>query len=353
MAFERKFGIADDTEPGGSDYDTLTTGIVPVATELWPVTTANVDRNQSNIDRNADVGGHRANKPPVPFRQDPRVPIGGLAYPNLLKRLTRRALGSAETKTGTPPAAITHKFAPIDYGSDVLPGLHATVVRDGVMHKVAGCTVNRLALDLPLDGDGTFEAELWGLYQVPSSGAGPAVSQVAVGDEVFMLRDLKAYFGATPVQLENVSGFTWEFVNNLSDDAEDNYAAGRNVVTSTYNGVKRRVWFPYRHALRAAQGVSGSITFSEPDYAQEVQHDLLIADKLVAEITAGDLATTPAAKETMRITMYNRVLTEGGLGALSKSDRIDTEYTFGAFFSETDQKDVEVEFLDASNVVIP
>lgn len=311
---------------------------IPDADDLWPVTGANVDTNVTLLDRNEEITGFRGNPTPEEFRKDPRLTLNALAYPRLLETLIWYAMGSADIVTGSAPAARTHKATPMGYsGSGLLPALFAEIIRDNQIDRLAGGWVNSVTVTFNLDGHGTVEAEIWGLYHVSGSGGSIPVLTRNVRDiKTLKLRDLRAYFGGSPVVVPGVTGFSFTFNNNIVDDSDARFAAGQSIDQLTdANGVLRRVWYPDQHFLGGSQTISGEINFSTVQQAEDVKHDLAQAEQLVAEVEGGLLATTPVVKEMLRFTILNAVRTGGGPEALQKEGLQKASYQYGGFIGST------------------
>lgn len=311
---------------------------IPDADDLWPVTGANVDKNVTQLDRNEEITGFRGNPPPEEFRKDPRLTLNALAYPRLAEKLIWYAMGSPDIVTGSAPAARTHKATPMGYAaSGLLPALFAQIIRDDQIDKLSGLWVNSVTVNFSLDGHGTIETELWGLYHVASTGGSIPVLTRNVRDlKTLKLRDLRAYFGGSPVVVPGVTGFSFTFSNNIVDDSDARFAAGQSIDQSTDSGgVLRRLWYPSQNFLGGSQSISGEINFSTVKQAEDVKHDLAQAEQLVAEVEGGLLATTPVAKELMRFTVINAVRTGGGADALQKEGLQKSSYQYSGFIGST------------------
>lgn len=308
--------------------------VIPDATDLWPVTSVTVERGVVQLDRNEEITGYRGNPAPEEFRKDPRQTVEGLAYQRLLEKLIWFALGSADSVSGTAPAARTHLSVPVGYGgTGLLPALFTQIFRDAQEDKLSGCYVNSWTVTFPLDGHGTFSAELWGLYHKSRTGATmPVLTRHARDLKSLKLRDLRAYFAGSPVSVPNVTGFTLTFSNNIVDDSEARFAAGQSIdqITDT-DGVLRRVWYPDQHFLGGSQTISGEINFSSPQQAEETKHDLARVEQLVAEVEGPLMTTTPVAKEMMRFTLLNAVRTDGGPDPLAKEGLQRASFSIGGF----------------------
>ncbi len=192
---QRLFGIVDDAGPGGSGYDDLTNGEIPDATLFWPVTGGTMDKSLERIDRNDEVRGRRASSPALPFKARPVLTVPVPAYRSVLEKQVKKTLGGADTVTpgsGTEPQ--THSVASLDYPvSTGLPPVNAQLVRDDLNHKVSGAVFNRFSWTFPLDGEGTTEVELLGLYHSTFGSAAPTASFTGLSEDVMMLRDAQVF----------------------------------------------------------------------------------------------------------------------------------------------------------------
>lgn len=333
MAVRRQFGIKKDATVGGSALSDLVSAAIPDADDLWPVQTANVDKNTSHLDRNDEVTGFRGNPAPEEFRKDPRVNVKGLAYSRLLEILWFYALGGPDVVSGAAPAARTHLGKPVGYGAGALPALHAHIVRDGQTDKVSGCYVNQITSAFTLDGHGTFEAELWGLFHAAlNNPTVPTLARHARDIKTFKLRDLKAYFGGSPTPVPGVTGFSITYNNNIVDDSDARFQAGSEIhELADPGGAVRRIWYPTEHFLGGSQAITGEINFASVKQAEDVKHDLAYAEAIVAEVEGVSIATTPAAKELMRFSVLNAVRSGGGAEEMQKEGVQKSSYQFGGY----------------------
>jgi hypothetical protein len=321
---------------------------IPDADDLWPVTGVTVDTNVTHLGREEEITGFRGNPTPEEFRKDPRLTVSAFAYPRLLEILLWYAMGSADIVSGSAPTALTHLAKPIGYaGSGLLPALFAQVIRDDQMDRLAGSWVNSVTVTFSLDGHGTIEAELWSLYhKSESGGSAPALTRHVRDIKTLKLRDLRAYFGGSPVIVPGVTGFSFTFNNNLVDDTDARFAAGQSIDQLTDStGALRRIWYPSQNYLGGSQTVSGEINFSTVQQAEDVKHDLAQAEQLVAEVEGRLLATTPTVKEMMRFTVLNAVRTGGGPEPLQKEGLQKASYQYGGYIGAAGT-DVQVESVN-------
>ncbi len=327
--------------------------VIPDADDLWPVTGVTVDKNTTHLDRDEEITGFRGRPVPEEFRKDPRETVNALAYQRLVEIGFFYAMGSSDIVTGVAPAARTHLGKPVGYGgTGLLPALFTQVIRDDQIDRLAGCWVNSVQVTFGMEGHGTVEIELWGLYHsTENGGTMPALTRHARDVKTLKLRDLRAYFDGSPVVVPGVTSFSLTYNNNLVDDAEARFAAGMNIDQLTdSDGVLRRVWYPSQHFLGGSQTITGEIGFSSTQQAEDVKHDLAVAEQLVAEVEGALMATTPPAKEMVRFTVKNAVRTGGGPEALRKEGLQPSSYEFGGFIG-ADGTDLTVESVN--NVTAP
>lgn len=350
MAINRLFGIKDDATVGGSNYDTLASGAIPDADLFWPITGGDADKGTERVDRNAEARGRRAGVAPLPFRARPSMTIPVPAYRTVLEKQAKKALGGTDTMTGTPPASISHSIASLDYPAPALPAVHAQLVRDALNHKMSGAVFNRIAWTFPLDGEGTTEAELVGLYLKHDPAAAPTAAFAGLPDDVMMLRDAQMFIDGSMTAIPDLEGFEFTYVNNVNP----HWSAKRNVVSQslgTPTQVKKN-WYPQENRIGAAQDVTYAINFGGLSAVQELAHDFSQVQKFVFEVLGAPLATTPPATELLRVTIYAGVHTGGGAEALTARDDITSRYEGGAFYSTADADDVKIEIVNNLNTAI-
>jgi hypothetical protein len=322
--------------------------VVPVATDMWPITTLTIDRNVEQLGRAEEITGFRGEPAPEEFRKDPRETVGGFAYQRLLEKLIWSCLGSADSVSGTAPAARTHLSVPVGYaGTGLLPALFTQAFRDTQEDRVAGGYVNRVTVTFTLDGHATFEAEIWGLYHISTAaGSIPVLTRDVRDIKTLKLRDVRVYFAGSPVVVPGVTSYTWTFNNNIVADTEARFQAGQSIdqITDT-DGVLRRVWYPNAHFLGGSQTVTSELGFSSPQQAEEIKHELARVEQLVVEVEGPLVATTPVAKEMMRFTTLNAVRQDGGGDALVKEGLQRSSFTIGGYIGSTGT-DVRVEAVN-------
>jgi Phage tail tube protein len=362
----RGFGIVDDAVAGGTDFDTLPVGTggnlktIPDATIWWPVTGGNQDATLATLSREDEVRGRRAAVSPMPFRSDPAATIPINAYRVVMEKLIKKTLGGADTVTGTAPAALVHSIAALQFGAIALPAFHMQIIRDDLNYKIAGCSINRLSMNFPLDGFGTLEFEAFGLYQEPVADPPPTPTLVGFTDPL-LLRDAKAYIDPTtspvppaPVTgtlIPDIQGVELSWTNNLNRKPY----AGRNIATRVIGtpALTRKLWYPTQNKLGAAQDVTFALVFGSTSRATELARDYGQIQKIVIDLTGPPMATTPVANELVRITIYNAMWTGGGADDLSARDDLTTRVEGGAFYSEADANDIKFEVVNNIATPIP
>lgn len=342
----RGFGWVADTTTGGSPYDTLVSGAIPDATELWPVRTVDVDKGEARLDRNDDITGRRGQNEPQEFLQAPSVTVKGRLIPPIAQFLLKAWTGATAVKTGTAPAAITSKYEPVDYGVIGLPAYHLSIVRDDLYEKVAGCQLDTLKFTFPLKEHATFEAVFRGLYRKQETGSFPSVASIA-SSWVYLLRDAQALIAGSGTGIDGLTAFEIMLDNKLED--AEHWAKRNRVVTLGSGGDRDRIlWYPQQRVLGADRSVGGSISFSDVKTAEDQASDLAKARQLVFEIEADTLATTPSSKRLLRVTGTRGVYTGGGASPLQKDGRITSQYDLGLFLDSTTGKDVKFETTDVT-----
>ncbi len=352
----RWFGFIDDPTAGGTALDDLSSGNILAPTTFVPVTTGTVDAGLQPLDRTNEVRGRRGDTPRMSFASAPTLTFEARAYPKLVRKLLRKALGGSITSTGTAPAAISSVVGPLQSGQ--LPAIIGWLVREGELDRVTGAVVNELEFNFAIDAEGTVSATLPALYHDvdatasatdPAGGAAvtlPTPSYSGYTD-AFMLRDASAFRGSSLTELTGLAGFGFTFNNQLIDDMRSRFQPNHNIETVQIDGDRHRLWYPDRHKL-GPQLVTGRIDFSDVDSAAEMRRKLSHAEKLVFEVAAGPLGTTPAADEMMRLTFYKQVATGGGPDPIQREGDQVSSYEFTAYIDDSLSKDVEATFVGAS-----
>lgn len=353
----RWLGLSRDGTAGGSTHDDLTTdGTVPADWEdaaiFVPVTTAQVDPGLDVKDRNNEVRGRRGNVAPVAFASTPSASFSARAYPELLRALIPDALGNITGTTGAGAAARTSTVKPIQEGN--LPARFLTVLREEQIDRLSGAVVSEFTLDLPAEEEGTLEFTMPGLYHEPgaTADAGALPTAAYAGwDDTFMLRDVVAKTGAgAGVAIDCLAGFGLTFNNGLVDDFRSRFCAGENVKVITDDaGKTHRLWYPRRHKI-GPQAVTGRLDFGVTRPDLETRRLILGAEKLVVELSAGVLGTTPPVVEMARITIALASLTGGGAGELVREGDITSTYEFTGYIDPATNEDLTVEFVGSSAV---
>jgi len=164
-----------------------------------------------------------------------------------------------------------------------------------------------------------------------------------------MLRDAAAYTGTGLVEIPNLAGFGLTFNNGLRDDFKSRFQPNHNVETFIVDGKQHKVWYPKRTKI-GPQNVTGRIDLSDVDAAQELKRIARHAEKLVFEVAAGPLGTTPAADEMLRMIVYSHALTGGGPEPLQREGDQVASYEFSGYIdsSLSPEKDFEAVFVGAT-----
>jgi len=268
------------------------------------------------------------------------VPVA--AYRSCVEVALAYALG-ADTPSGSA-APYTHTLEPLDFAEiaagEVLPCLHTQIIRDDLNHKMSGGTVNRVALSFPLDGEGTMELELWGLYYAQFADAAPSVDFGALSADVLTLRDASMTIDGGPTAIPDFQGFDFSFTNNLNRKPYGN----RNVESKLLDdGFTRKLWWPTENKIGAMQDVTFGFQIGNTSTAQDIAHDWGQIQEFVLECVGGPLAT---GDEVLRITIHSGVLTGGGADPLTARDDITARYEGGAFYDEVAAADITIEVVN-------
>jgi hypothetical protein len=348
----RWFGYAIDPEAGGTTADDVAddSGVIPAPTVFLPVTTAQVDPGTTNQERNDEVRGRRGNSAPRSFAAAPSMTFGARAYPALTRPLLRRALGGGISSSGTAPAAVQSTIVPAQ--ANPLPTLIGTLVREEQTDRMTGLAIDELEFNFPADEEGSVEVTAKGLYhEVDPTGdlTLPAVSGLDDFEDTFQLRDATAFLGDDAVEIDCLAGFGFTYNNNLYDDLRSTHCAGQNLVDDVIDDVSHRLWYPARHKI-GPQAVTGRIDFGDVRPDRELRRILAHAEKLVFEVAAGPLGTTPEADEMMRIIFYKQVITGGGAEPLQRDGDQVSSYEFTGYIDEAVSKDVEAVFVGETAV---
>lgn len=349
----RALGFAADANVGGTTLDDFVDGggIWPAPTIWIPATTGNVDPGEQPADRNDEVRGRRGNSASFSYMAQPKADFGARAYPEIFRRFLRNALGGAPANTGTAPAAISSVVEPIQSGN-LIP-LNFWLLREEQLDRVSGAVVNEISAEFPVDGEGTVQVSMDGLYHEPTPtseyGALPTPNTVAY-DDVYSLRDIKAFLGPDEgEQIDCLSGFSFAVSNALYGDARSRFCAGKNIRTTPVDGVTRKLWYPERHKI-GPQRITGRLDFGSTRPDVETLRILRHTQKLEVELAAGPLGTTPEADEMLRLTFHNQAPTGGGADALQRDGDQFSSYEFEAYIDPATGKDLTAEFVGTTAV---
>jgi hypothetical protein len=345
MATYREFGIKDEATP--QDFDTLggvaPNKTIPDADTFWPVTGGDYAKNEERVDRNNEARGRRAASAPRSFRASPQMTVPVRAYPSIVKKALRKTLGGADTVTGMA-SPYTHALAVVGQTANVLPTVTAQLVRDDLNHKLSAASFNRASMTFPLDGEGTCEFELFGLFGRHDASAPPTTvfTGTGINDDVFMLRDAEVNIDGSVTPIADLQGFDFSFTNNLTRK----FFAKKNVVTQVLGTPTqtKKLWWPSVNKLSAAQDVTYRLAFGNVNAAQDLAQEYAQIQKLVFNVLGAPIT---GGTEILRVTIYGGVHTGGGAEALSAREDITQSHDGGAFYSESDGKDILVELVDS------
>ena len=196
-SLRRAFGIADDAGLGGSCYDDLTAGEVPDADTWYPVTSGQVDKGVTRINRDDEVRAVRAGFSEVSFQASPTMTFTVPCYRTVAAKLLKKAFGKADSRAGTPPASIIHTLEPLEFGeSPYATPMHVQLIRDALNHKMSGGQVQSLTFNFPIGGEATIDVEVHGLYLQEDRGEQPVVAFTGLSSDPFALRDGKLLISA-------------------------------------------------------------------------------------------------------------------------------------------------------------
>ena len=356
----RWLGYIADPVAGGStleDLEAVAAGgpAILAPTEFVPVTTGQVDPGTNDLDRDNEIRGRRANVAPVSFASAPSLSFEARAYPKLLRRLVRNALGGSISSAGAPPAAVTSTVDALQSGN--LPALIAWLIREGQTDRLTGLWPSEVELNFPIDEEGTVSATLTGLYHrvaatdaLPADPNGEPAADVPtpayVGyEDAFMLRDAIAYLGpGAGTEIPTLAGFGFTFNNGLIDDFRSRFRPRHNIEVVNVDGDEHKLWFPERHKL-GPQSVTGRIDLSDVDPDSEARRIVRHAEKLVFEVAAGPLGTTPEADEMLRLTFHKQSPGGGGAEPIVREGDQVSSYEFSGYLDEATSKDVEATFV--------
>lgn len=363
---KRWVGLVDDPTAGGSTLDTLAAmpaGAAAIAApDLFvPVTSAQADPGIDDLERSSEVRGVRANTAPVAFRRTPSFSLEALAYPKLLRRLLPKAFSGTPSSTGSAPAAITSTIPTLTTGS--LKALILWLVREGQLDRQTGAVISEIALGFDMDSEGTVSVEFESLYHKTDDSASaidpnghaaaayPAVDFTGQTADTFMLRDAASYYGGSLTEFINFAGFGLTFNNGLISEPRSQFRPNKNVLRVTDGaGALHKLWYRQRHKP-GAQVVSGRVDFSDVDAALENKRIITQAEKLVFEVAAGPLGTTPAADEMMRLNIYNKVFSGGGADPIQREGDQVAGYDFVGYLDPSTGKDIDAVFVGATAIV--
>lgn len=361
----RWLGLEVDPTAGGTNYDLMASGGSPVKIakpKLWvPVTTAQVDPNLQTRDRNDENRGRRGNTAPMSFASEPRMTFGARAYPKILRPLISHLLGGTITNEGTGEKAKTGKVTPLQSGS--LPAFMTQLLREEQLDRLTGAIVANLALNFPIDQEGSFTTTLEALYH-DAQGVGstpkepdgttetpewPFTPTTEGFENAFMLRDAWAKRGASETEIPGLAGFSFTFDNGMITDMASKFKPAANIKSVTIDEILHKVWYPAHHKI-GAQQVSGTINLSNLETTMEARRLAAHAEKLIFNVVGGPAGTTPAASESMRLVLSKYALTGGGPDPLVREGDQRASFEFTGYLDPATSTDVEAQFVGKENL---
>jgi hypothetical protein len=342
----RYFAYAVDPTVGGTTQEDVegAAGVIAAPTELVPVTTAQADPNEREVDRNNEVRGSRGNSAPMSFMSDPRMTFEARAYTKLIRTLVRNAMGGTIDSTGADPTAIESTVQMAGYGAQ-LPAIIGTLIREAQVDRMTGLVANEVEFNFPVDEEGTVSTTLWGLFHdvddVASLPGLPALSGAPDYQTAYMLRDVVAIMGdGAGVEIDCLSGFGFTINNNLIDEPRSRFCAGQNIAEYTVDGELHRLWYPERHKL-GSQTITGRLDFGDVRPDRELRRILKHTEKLVVELYGDPLETVPVVDEACRLIFHKQAPTGGGADPLQREGDQFSSYEFTAYVDDATGRDLE------------
>lgn len=357
----RWLGLVADPTAAGSTFDVLAamdSGAAAIAVPtLWlPVTAAQADPGEQTLERTNEIRGRRGNTAPISFAAAPSLTFESRAYSKLLRPIVRKALAGSISSTGTAPAAIESTVGPLQSGD--LGAWIVWLLREDQLDRLTGVVASELELNFPIEEEGTLSFNGMALYhdsddpdaaEDPNGHAADAAGTPAYTgyEDTYMLRDAAAFTGSGLTDIDAFAGFGLTFNNGLIDDMRSRFKPGQNIETIQVDGVDHKIWFPKRNKI-GAQLVTGRIDLSDVDSAMALKRRAKHVEKLVFEVAAGPLGTTPAADDMMRITVHSHTLTGGGADPAQKEGDQVASFEFAGYVDPTTSKDIEVTFVGSA-----
>jgi hypothetical protein len=338
------FGWHGDAVAGGSTYDDLVSGNVPIPNHFWVPTGGNFDDGISQITHDDQVRAFRGKPEPISFKAEPKMTLPLPCYMRIAERALANVLGGVDTVTGSGP--YNHDIASLGFGETKLPALHTAMVRDDEYIRMSGSVIESAQFSFDIGGEGSISVEFWGLFYDYFDDAPPTATYVGLEQTVpvLMLRDAKIYVDGDVEPLDDVIGFDFGWKNNIT--ADDRHNSGQNVQTDVDDdGNLSKLWHPAVSEVRADPDITYALRLRNPSVAQAQKHRWSRAQAFVVEIDGAPLADPLDGNELLRFTIRKGVHTAKNVGDLQKSGRISAEYTGMAYYDEIAADDVKVEIV--------
>lgn len=349
---KRAIGWSLDDNVGGSSFDELAAGDIPEPDKWLRVTTADVDPNENQLERANEVTGFGANVVPREFTSAPVLTFTSLAYPLLVKKLTKLWTGDTDARGGTPPDdGITHGPFRVQEGEE-LPAWFVWLWKDNELHQLAGLTVNQWTLDLPIDNWGTVQVSMRAKYhkRIDAEAIDPDPDISVYEPRAYLLRDARVYLAGLAEKSIGLRGLRFTFDHRMADAKFD--PGANRVYTIGDDSVERTTWWPYINR-RLKRQVSGQLMWDGTRFDEDVKRELAYPESLQAQLDFDSIPTTdPIVREQMIIDCENVVRTGGGADPLTDQDDINASYDFGCYINESTGEDIGITFVDDSNVDI-
>lgn len=361
---DRWLGLIADPTAAGSTFDHLAAmddedPAIPAPTLWVPITSGQADPGEQALERTNEIRGRRGNTAPRSFAAAPTLTWEARAYPKLLRPVIRRALGGTIASTGSTPAAIASTVGPLQAGN--LPAFIAWLRREGQLDRLTGVVASELELNFPIDEEGTISYQGMALYHDADmaasaldpnghAAAAPGTPSYTNYEDTYLLRDAVAMTGTGLEDIDAFAGFGMTFSNGLIDEMRSRFKPYSNIESIEVDGDEHKIWFPNRNKI-SAQTVTGRIDLSDVDAAMALKRRAKHVERLVFEVAAGKLGTTPEADDMMRITIHSHTLTGGGAEPLQKDGDQIASFEFSGYVDPATNRDIEVTFVGAAALI--
>ncbi len=342
--FRRYFGLTNDpnSAAGGTNLETMVadtvnfpTADIPDITNAWPVITATADWGKGVINRDNEVTGVRASRPPIPFKATPTIPFTVDAYRYTMEKALKSVMGAEGAITGAGPYA--HPLSVLPFGAGIIPSLNLQIIRDSMHHKATGAVLESVECTFPFDGPGTVACEAHPLYmrQEPSTVAMPTGVIPEVNAQPILVRDATIVFDGGTSTI-GINQFSFGVKNNGRYDWQSAGHCSEQRVVGT-PGVLRQLWFPHYHKIIARHTVTFHVGFEDTQEIQETAMQWGQIQKVVVT-----LADPTVAGNSIVITQFATEIEGGGVDALTASGNQTAAFDGRGYYSASDGTDILV-----------